>query len=35
LFQLENIEIKLSSEADNKFQEECAPGKPYSIFKAA
>lgn len=33
--ELEKIEIKPSSEADNKIQEECAPGKPYSIFKSS
>jgi len=32
--ELENIEIKPSTEAEAKVQEECAPGKPYSIFKS-
>ena len=30
--QLSRVEIKPSSEADAKIQEECAPGKPYSVF---
>ena len=34
ILQLENIEIKSSAEADGKIQEECAPGKPYSIFQS-
>jgi len=30
---LEDIEIKPSSEADAKIQEDCSPGKPFSVFK--
>jgi len=29
---LVDIEVKPSTEADAKIQEDCAPGKPYSIF---
>lgn len=32
--ELENIEIKPSSEAEAKIQEECAPGKPFSVFRS-
>jgi len=31
--ELEEIDIKSSAEADAKIQEECAPGKPFSVFK--
>jgi len=30
--ELEDISIKPSSEADAKIQEDCAPGKPFSVF---
>merc|ERR1712168_1150125 len=30
--ELEDISIKPSSEADSKIQEDCAPGKPFSVF---
>ena len=29
---LEDISIKPSTEADAKIQEDCAPGKPFSVF---
>jgi len=32
--ELEKIEIKSSTEAESKIQEECAPGKPFSVFKS-
>lgn len=32
--ELEKIEVKSSSDAEAKIQEECAPGKPYSVFSA-
>ncbi|XP_047126079.1 leucine--tRNA ligase, cytoplasmic isoform X1 [Hydra vulgaris] len=31
--ELEKIEIKPSSDAEAKIQEECLPGRPYSVFK--
>ena len=34
-FQLVSVEIKPSSEADNRIQEDCAPGKPFSVFTTA
>ncbi|XP_068702613.1 leucine--tRNA ligase, cytoplasmic-like [Montipora foliosa] len=33
--ELVKIEIKPSSEADNRIQEDCAPGKPFSVFTTA
>ncbi|XP_022084467.1 leucine--tRNA ligase, cytoplasmic-like isoform X2 [Acanthaster planci] len=32
--ELEGLEVKFSSEATDKIQEECCPGKPFSIFRA-
>lgn len=32
--ELVSVEIKPSSEADKRVQEDCAPGKPFSIFTA-
>lgn len=32
VFQLVNVTIKSSSEADKRTQEDCAPGKPFSVF---
>ncbi|XP_067042289.1 leucine--tRNA ligase, cytoplasmic-like isoform X1 [Acropora muricata] len=33
--ELVSVEIKPSSEADNRIQEDCAPGKPFSVFTTA
>ncbi|KAM9312433.1 leucine--tRNA ligase, cytoplasmic isoform 2-T2 [Gastrophryne carolinensis] len=30
---LDQIEVKFASEADDKIKEECCPGKPYSVFR--
>merc|ERR1711974_15310 len=32
--ELEAIEVLPSSEAEQKIQEECSPGKPFTVFKA-
>jgi len=32
--ELDSIDVKPSTDADEKILEECAPGKPFSIFKA-
>ena len=32
LIKLVSVEIKPSSEADKRIQEDCAPGKPFSVF---
>lgn len=32
--ELVSVEIKPSSEADKRVQEDCAPGKPFSVFTA-
>ncbi|KAL9971490.1 hypothetical protein ACROYT_G017659 [Oculina patagonica] len=32
--ELVSVEIKPSSEADKRIQEDCAPGKPFSVFTA-
>ena len=34
LHQLVKLEVKSSADADSKVQEECAPGKPFSVFTA-
>lgn len=31
--QLEHIEVKFASEAEDKVREECCPGKPLNIFR--
>ncbi|XP_077329130.1 leucine--tRNA ligase, cytoplasmic [Lithobates pipiens] len=30
---LDQIEVKFASEADDKIREECCPGKPFSVFR--
>eukprot|EP00795_Rhopilema_esculentum_P000827 gene827-10569_t len=32
--ELDSLDIKPSTDADEKIAEECAPGKPFSVFKA-
>jgi len=32
--ELDSMEIKLSSEAEQKVKDECAPGKPFTVFNA-
>jgi len=32
--ELDSIDVKPSTDADEKILEECAPGKPFSVFKA-
>lgn len=31
--QLEHIEVKFASEAEDKVREECCPGKPLNVFR--
>lgn len=31
--QLDHIEVKFASEAEDKIKEDCCPGKPFSIFR--
>lgn len=33
LLQLDHIEVKFASEAEDKIREDCCPGKPFSIFR--
>lgn len=33
LLQLDHIEVKFASEAEDKIKEDCCPGKPFSIFR--
>uniref|UniRef100_A0A8C5QZV6 leucine--tRNA ligase n=1 Tax=Leptobrachium leishanense TaxID=445787 RepID=A0A8C5QZV6_9ANUR len=32
--ELDQIEMKFASEADDKIKEECCPGKPFSVFRS-
>ena len=31
--QLDHIEVKFASEAEDKIKEDCCPGKPFSVFR--
>lgn len=33
LLQLDHIEVKFASEAEDKIKEDCCPGKPFSVFR--
>lgn len=33
LWQLDHIEVKFASEAEDKIKEDCCPGKPFSTFR--